>query len=237
MTTSQRFRAVAPLALSIGVIAFIWSDLVLNFSFHWAVVKDGVFGKFGLPASFSLILPASFVSWGLFFALGANTAALRKTVVAAAMGTLAAGVIMVLGPALADAPKFWGVALSVGIAAFLLVAASSLSAGDLLAPAAPFICTGTILLWWFATGLDNYVPGGKGPHTVAAMTAAATSKPLAAGTGAFGGLLSTSWLWVEISVLVSFVCGALLGPLSTRVASIKLRRPAVSSSARPTSTA
>ena len=83
-------------------------------------------------------------------------------------------------------------------------------------------------MWWFATGLDNYVPNGKGPHTVAAMIAAATHTPLAAGTGAVGGLFSASWLWVAINSFVSFVCGALLGPLSLRLAAIKLRRPAVS---------
>lgn len=43
-----------------------------------------------------------------------------------------------------------------------------------------------LLMWWFATGLDNYVPNGKGPHTVEALTTALTKTPLAAGTGAFG---------------------------------------------------
>ena len=104
---SQRFRATFPLALSIGVVAFVWVEFVLNFAFHWVVVKDGVFGKFGLPSVFTLVLPASFVSWGLFFALGANNSALRKVIVAAALGTIAGIVIMLLGPALAGAPKFW----------------------------------------------------------------------------------------------------------------------------------
>jgi Protein of unknown function (DUF1097) len=158
---SQRFRAVTPLALTIAVIAFLWVEFVLNFSFHWVVVKDNVFAGFGLPAAFTLVLPASFVSWGLFFALGADTAALRKTIVAAATGTIAGVIIMTLGPALAQAPKFWGIAVAVAVAAFLLVAISSLSEGDIFAPAAPFICAGTVLMWWFATGLDNYVPGGK----------------------------------------------------------------------------
>jgi hypothetical protein len=233
---SQRFRAVTRLALTIAVIAFLWVEFVLNFAFHWVVVKDNVFAGFGLPAAFTLVLPASFVSWGLFFALGADTAALRKTVVAAATGTIGGVIIMTLGPALAQAPKFWGIAVAVAVAAFLLVAISSLSEGDIFAPAAPFICAGTVLMWWFATGLDNYVPGGKGPHTAAALVTATTKTPLAAGTGAAGGLLSTSWLWVAIAVFVSFVCGALLGPLSIRIASLKLHRAQVSagSAARPT---
>ena len=47
---------------------------------------------------------------------------------------------------------------------------------------------------------------------------AITDTPLAAGTGAFGGLLSMSWIAVLVSVFVSLVCGALLGALSVRLA-------------------
>ena len=64
------------------------------------------------------------------------------------------------------------------------------------------------------------MPDGKGPHTVAGITAAITDKPLAAGTGAFGGLLSMSWGAVLVSVLVSLVAGALLGALSVSLAGV-----------------
>jgi hypothetical protein len=33
---STRVRAIAPLAISIGVVAFLWSEFALNFSFHCA---------------------------------------------------------------------------------------------------------------------------------------------------------------------------------------------------------
>jgi hypothetical protein len=217
---STRVRAIAPLAISIGVVAFLWSEFALNFSFHWVTVQDGVFGKFGLPEHFQIVLPASFVTWGLLFVMGADGAALRKTLIAATTGTIAAVFVMVVGPALADAPHFWGIAVAVGVAGCGLVLASTLVDSDLLSPAPAFACAGTVLLWWFATGLDNYVPGGKGPHTVQALGLALTTKPLAAGTGAFGGLLSTPWPWVAISVWVTFVCGALLGVASGSLAAL-----------------
>ena len=53
---------------------------------------------------------------------------------------------------------------------------------------------------------------------MAALTSAITDTPLAAGTGAFGGLLSMSWSAVAISVFISLVCGALLGLASVKLA-------------------
>jgi hypothetical protein len=231
MGTSARLRAVLPLAISIAVVAFIWTELALNLSFHWLTVQDGVFGAFGLPQSFMLVVPAAFVTWGWFFALGADAAALRKTLIASATGTLAAVIIMAVGPALADSPDFWGLAVAVGLAALGLVVLSALSSGDAFAPAPPFTCAGVVLLWWFATGLDGYAPAGKGPHTVEALTAALTAKPLSAGTGAFGGLLSMPWTWVAVGVFASFVCGGLLGVLSSRLAPISVRRSAAAAAA------
>ena len=40
-----------------GLVAFLWSELTLNFNLHWFTVADGVFGKFGLPEKFQLVLP------------------------------------------------------------------------------------------------------------------------------------------------------------------------------------
>jgi hypothetical protein len=34
-----------------------------------------------------------------------------------------------------------------------------------------------VFFWWIATGLDNFVPGGKGPHTVEGVTSAITDTP------------------------------------------------------------
>jgi hypothetical protein len=62
---SHRLKHSVPLAVSIGVIAFFWSEFTLNFNLHWFTVADGVFGKFGLPEKFQLVLPATFVTWGL----------------------------------------------------------------------------------------------------------------------------------------------------------------------------
>jgi hypothetical protein len=74
---SDRLKRTGPLAISIGVLAFLWSEFSLNFNLHWFTVADGIFGKFGLPEKFQLVLPATFVTWGLYYALGADRAALR----------------------------------------------------------------------------------------------------------------------------------------------------------------
>ncbi len=111
-------------------------------------------------------------------------------------------------------------ALWIGITAAGLVALSTVVEDDRFAPAPAFFCYASVFFWWIATGLDNFVPGGKGPHTAEAIVAAITNKPLAAGTGAFGGLLSMSWTAVLVSVFVSLVCGALLGALSVRLAGV-----------------
>jgi hypothetical protein len=229
---STRVKSVTPLAIAIGVVAFLWCEFALNFSFHWVTVADGVFGKFGLPEHFQLVLPASFVTWGLFYILGADRRALRNTLIAATTGSLAALVIMGLGPALSRAPHFWGIALAVGLAGAGLVLISTAVADGSLSPAPAFACGGTVLMWWIATGLDNYVADGKGPHTVTALAAALTKTPLAAGTGALGGLLSTPWPWVAVSVWVTLLCGVALGVISGALARAlgRLTAPSIAAS-------
>ena len=215
---ATRLKAVLPLTLSIGLLAFLASEVALNFTFHWVTVQDGVFGKYGLPQGTHLVLPALFVAWGLYFLLGADRAALGKTMIAAATGTIGATIAMVMGPVFAESPDFWGLALWIGITAAALIVLSTAVEDDRFAPAPAFCCYAAVFFWWIATGLDNFVPDGKGPHTVAAVTAAITDTPLAAGTGAFGGLLSMSWSAVAISVFISLVCGALLGLASVKLA-------------------
>src|SRR6201981_4198362 len=97
---SDRLKHAVPLAISIALVAFVWSEFALNFNLHWFTVADGVFGKFGLPKEFQLVLPASFVTWGLYFALGADRKAFHKTLIACTTGTIGAIVIMTLGPGL-----------------------------------------------------------------------------------------------------------------------------------------
>ena len=227
-----RLKAVLPLTVSIGVLALLATEVALNFTFHWVTVQDGVFGKYGLPQGVHLALPALFVSWGLFFLLGADNAAIGKTITAAATGAIGAGLAMWIGPMFAESPQFWGLALMIGVTAAGLIVLSTTVESDRFAPAPAFACYASVFFWWIATGLDNFVPDGKGPHTVAALTAAITDKPLSAGTGAFGGLLSMSWTAVVISIFFSLVVGTLFGALSVRLAGL-LTRSAPNPSSEP----
>jgi hypothetical protein len=234
---SQRLKHTVPLAISVALVAFLWSELTLNFNLHWFTVADGVFGKFGLPEKFQLVLPATFVTWGLYYALGADRTALRNTLIAATTGTIGAIVIMTLGPALAGLPSLWGIALTIGIVGGGLVLVSALREDGSLPAAPAFVCAAPVLFWWFATGLDNYVPGAAGPHTVAALGLALTKHPLAAGTGALGGLFSTPWPFVALSVWVSLLFGPLLGALSRMLAAAPTRVSASAGQVTPRVTA
>src|SRR5690242_15667332 len=117
---TARLKSTIPLALVIGVLALIWTDVALNFTFHWVTAGD-LGNGLSLPASFHLIVPAGFVSWGFFFAAGADTAAFVKVVAASVTGGLAALGAMALSSATAPLPDFWGIALWVGVFAVVLV--------------------------------------------------------------------------------------------------------------------
>jgi Protein of unknown function (DUF1097) len=230
---ASRLKAVLPLTVSIGLLAFLASEVALNFTFHWVTVEDGVFGAYGLPRETHLVLPALFVAWGLYFMLGADRAALGKTLTAAVTGTIGAGIAMVVGPLFAESPDFWGLALMIGVTAAGLIVLSAVIDDERFAPAPAFACYASVFFWWIATGLDNFVPGGKGPHTAEAITAAITDTPLSAGTGAFGGLLSMSWSAVLVSVFISLVFGAVLGVLSVSLAGVFGRLGARQTSSEP----
>jgi Protein of unknown function (DUF1097) len=234
---SHRLKQAVPLAISVALVAFLWSELSLNFNLHWFTVADGVFGKFGLPEKFQLVLPATFVTWGLYYALGADRAAFRSTLISACTGTVGAIVIMTLGPALAGLPSLWGIALAIAIVGGGLVILSAVTEDGSFAAAPAFVCAAAVLFWWFATGLDNYVPGAAGPHTVAALGLALTKHPLAAGTGAIGGLLSTPWQFVALSVWVSLLCGPILGLVCRSLAAAPARLSAPSAQVTPRVTA
>ena len=208
MTT--RLKAAVPLALVIALLAFAWVEFSANFAFHW--VTDGDLGNgLSLPGSFHLIIPAAFISWGFFFAAGADMSALRKVAIASVVGTLGALFVMALAPEFADLPDFWGIALTVAIAAFLVVMASAL--GDWFYVPGVFGAFAATVFWWVATGLDNWATDGGGiGNSVAAL-----GDPATAGAGAFGGVLSTPYAWVWINILVTLLFGCALGLLSVKL--------------------
>jgi Protein of unknown function (DUF1097) len=208
---TARVKAAAPLALVIGVLAFVWVEFALNFTFHW--VTDGDLGNgLSLPSNFQLIVPAAFVSWGFFFAAGADTAAARKVVAATVIGTVGALVVMALGPQLADLPDFWGISLVVALAALVIVLGSA--AGDWYYVPGIFGAFAATFFWWITTGLDGWAANGGGVGN----SVRALGLPATAGAGAFGGVLSTPYGWVWVSTLVSLLCGCALGVLSVKLA-------------------
>lgn len=232
---SARAKAIAPLAIVIGILSFLWTEFSLNFTFHWVTQEDEVLGKFGVPEHFHLILPIAFISWGLFFAAGGDNAAFGKIVTACVFGTVAALITMWLSfttapfdPATGDAP-FWGIALWVGVFAFILVMV--LVAGDWYYVAGTFPAFASVFVWWIATGLDGYVPNGGGTgDQVAAIKGTLTGAPVAAdvgtsGVGAFLGVISTPWGFVFLSVLVTLICGVILGLASAKITAAVTPKP------------
>ena len=151
-----RAKAILPLAAVVGVLSFLWTELSLNFTFHWVTQTDELFGPdtVGLPEHFHLILPTAFISWGLFFAAGGDNAAFGKIFIASIFGSVAALITMPLAFNTADNPDFWGIALWVGVFAFILVAI--LIAGDWYYVAGTFPMFAAVFLWWIATGLDGW---------------------------------------------------------------------------------
>ncbi len=215
---TARLKAAAPLALVIALLAFVWVEFSLNFTFHW--VTDGDLGNgLGLPSNFHLIVPAGFLAWGFFFAAGADMTALRKVVVAIVVGTVGGLVVMALAPSVADLPDFWGIALVVAVAAFVLVLASVV--GDWYYVPGIFGAFAATIFWWIATGLDGWaIDGGGVGNSLEAL-----GNPATAGAGAFGGVLSTPYAWVWADTLVSLLIGAGLGLLSVTLAGLFARAP------------
>ncbi len=208
----DRIKATLPLALVIGVLAFLWCEVALNFTFHWATNGD-LGNGLALPDSFHLVVPAAFVAWGFFFAAGADTAALRKVTLGSVIGGVAALGAMAAASATAAAPDFWGIALWVGIFAVALVVLSA--AGEWHYVPATFGAFASVFFWWTATGLDDWSKNGGGVNTVKAL-----GSPATAGTGAFGGVLSTPYTWVWVSVTASLLCGCVLGVVSVKLTAL-----------------
>jgi uncharacterized protein DUF1097 len=215
---SAKFKATTPLALAIAIISFVWVEFAANFTFHW--VTNGDLGNgLHLPSNFHLVIPAAFVSWGMFFALGANNAALRSTALNCLIGSVLALILFIFVDIVKGVPDFWAISLGVAILAFLIV---TLSGGYPAINVPTVFCSfAACVFWWIATGLDGWASNGGGiGNSVAAL-----AKPATAGTGAFGGVLSTPYTFVALNVFVSLMFGCLCGVLSTRFAAVLTPKP------------
>ncbi|MEO2057869.1 MAG: hypothetical protein ABGX38_03350 [Thermoleophilia bacterium] len=213
-----RAKAIFPLALVIGVLSYLWTEFSLNFTFHWVTVAGtDAPGAVGVPQNFHFILPTAFISWGLFFAAGGDNAAFGKIFLASVFGTVAALVTIPLSYQTAGFPDFWGIALWVGIFAFILV--MILVAGDWYYVAGTFPAFAAVFLWWVATGMDGWAPVGSEADAGAGTAAGAT------GLGAFAGLISTPWAWVWFNTLVTLIVGVILGIVSGKLAALLTPKP------------
>jgi hypothetical protein len=209
----QRIRGAVPLSLAIALLSFAWVEVSLNFTFHWVTSGDLGVGL-ELPSNLQLITPAAFIAWAVFFAAGADTPALVKTVVSSIVGASAALVLMLVSPKVADLPDFWGIALVIGVLVFIAVLLTV--TGDGYYVPGVFVAFAAVVFWWFVTGLDGWAENGGGVGN----SVEALGDPATAGTGAFGGVLSTPAEWVYVSSLLSLVCGGLLGYTSVKLAGV-----------------
>ena len=213
-----RAKAIFPLALVIGVLSYLWTEFSLNFTFHWVTVSGtDLPGAVGVPQNFHLILPTAFIAWGLFFAACGDNAAFGKIFLASLFGTVAALVTIPLAYKSAAFPEFWGIALWVGVFAFVLV--MILIAGDWYYVAGTFPAFAAVFLWWVATGMDGWAPAGADVDLDGAGAGTAT------GLGAFGGLVSTPWAWVWFDTFVTLICGLVLGLISGKLAALLTPKP------------
>ncbi len=207
----QKIKGLLPLAISVAVLAALYVHFSLNFTFHYYTVGD-LGNGLGLPQLFHIATPAAFVTWGFYFAAGGGKTGFNKTTAGAVIGSVAGLVFMVVGPQIADFPDFWGLTVTMLVAALLLVIGMAL--GEWFYVPAAFGSFASVVFWWVATGLDGWYEGGGGTGN----TIAALGDPATAGTGIFGGVLSTPRVWVFVSVAVTLIIGSILGYLSTTIA-------------------
>ncbi len=215
---SEKMKATVPLALAVAVIAFVYVEFTANLTFHW--VTSGDLGNgLSLPGNFHLVIPAGFVTWGMFFALGADNPALRTVAINSLIGSVAALVLFAFVASTTGLPNFWTISLGVAVIAFVLIVLS----GDFAWISVPVIFTtfAACVFWWIATGLDGWAANGGG----IGKSLAALKTPATAGTGAFGGVLSTPYGWVVVNVFVTLLVGCLCGALSTRLAGLLTPKP------------
>lgn len=209
----RRIQGALPLSVAITLLAFAWVEISLNFTFHWVTAGDLGVGL-ELPTNLQLIAPTAFISWAIFFATGADGAALRKTTIASVFGATAALILMLVAPKLADLPDFWSIALVLSLLVFVAVVFTV--AGDWYYVPGVFVAFASVVFWWFATGLDGWaINGGGVGNSIKAL-----GDPATAGSGGFGGVFSTPAEWVYISSVVSLLCGCLLGLISVKFAGL-----------------
>jgi hypothetical protein len=215
-----RMKGLLPLAVAIAILAFIYVEVALNFTFHWAT--DGDLGNgLALPKNFHLVAPAAFVAWGLFFPAGGDNAAFTKVGLGNVFGAVAALIMIILASATAGLPDFWGISLWVAVMAMVLVLLGAL--GDWYFIPATFAAFASVVFWWIATGLDGWADKGGGVGN----SVKALGSPATAGAGAFGGVISTPYGWVFVNVLVTLTIGALLGLASAKLSAVAVRPRAV----------
>lgn len=210
---ATRIKAVIPLGISVALLTFLWLEVSLNFTFHWFTNGDLGIGL-ALPANFHLVAPAAFISWAMFFAAGADQKALGTSALAVSIGAAGGLALMLIAPALADLPDFWAIAAVSAVIALIVVAASA--AGSWYFTPGVFGGFGSVVFWWIATGLDGWAENGGGVGN----SLQSLADPGTAGSGAFGGVISTPAIWVFASVAVSLLCGCLLGRSSTALATL-----------------
>lgn len=207
---NERLKAAVPLAISVAAFSVLWIEVAANFTFHWSAAGD-LGNGLGLPDSLHAVLPAAFVSWAMFFAAGGDRRAAVRVAIASVVGCVGALILFVVLDASGGLPDFWVLALVASGLALLVVLASA--AGDWYFVPGIFGAFASALFWWIATGMDGWAPGGGGSDSVESLGDVST-----AGTGAFGGVLSTTYGWVAFDVAVSLLIGCLLGLASVSLA-------------------
>ncbi len=216
---SSRLKALFPLAVSIGVLSFLWTEIALNSQFHWSSTDEIPGAGLAVPTRFQLVVWVAFLAWGLFFTAGGDNSAAAKIAIASVFGSLGFLGTAALAPPLAESPDFWAISLWVGVFALILVLIAAV--GDWYYVAGTFVIFGGLFGLWVGSGADNWAPNGGGVGSgIARLT-----DPATAGTGAFGGVLSTPWYWVWFNGLVSALCGVILGLISVRLAAAFTPKP------------
>jgi hypothetical protein len=214
-----RMKGLLPLAIAVAVVAFVYVEVALNFTFHW--VTDGDLGNgLSLPKSFHLVVPAGFVAWALFFVLGGNREAIRRVSIGSAFGCAAALLMMLFVASTKGLPDFWTISLGVAVAAGILVILGGL--GEWYVIPVTFASFACCVFWWIATGLDGWAANGGGVGN----SVQALGKPATAGAGAFGGVISTPYGWVAFNTFVTLLVGCLCGLASARLAAALTPKPA-----------
>jgi Protein of unknown function (DUF1097) len=223
---AERMKGLLPLAIAVALVAFVYVEVTLNFTFHWAT--DGDLGNgLSLPKSFHFVVPAGFVAWALFFAIGGDGEALRRVAIGCAFGCGAAFLVFAFVTLTKGLPDFWTISLGVAVAAGVLVVLGGL--GEWFVIPVTFASFACCVFWWIATGLDGWADHGGGVGN----SLAALSKPATAGAGAFGGVISTPYGWVAVNTFVTLIVGALCGLASARLAAVFTPKPAAARAPEP----